>query len=294
MIIVGGPASASLAKKVSEILKFRFLEVENKVFPDGESYVRLKGEVKGEDVAIIQSTGPPQNKNLVELLLMIDASSRCEASNIIAVVPYLAYARQDKVFLTGEPVSVEVLLEIFRNLGVRRLITVNVHSPEVLVKAKLESINLSASKILAQYFLGKGLKGAMVFAPDVKASSMAEEASKILGGGYGFFEKQRDRITGEITMRLARGEVKGKKALIIDDIISSGGTTARAARLLKKEGAVQVFSACVHALLAGDAYNKIIEAGAEEVVSTDTIQSPVSKVSVAPLIAEELGKYSKE
>ena len=133
----------------------------------------------------------------------------------------------------------------------------------------------------------------MVFAPDVKASRMAEEAAEILGGGFGFFEKQRDRVTGEITMRLAKGEASGRKAIIIDDIISSGGTTAMAARLLKEAGATQVFSACVHALLAGEAHNKIIGAGAEEIVGTDTILSPVSKVSVAPLIAEELRKYSK-
>ena len=192
MLVIGGPASARLAEEIARLSGLDFVEVEAKRFPDGESYVRLTSEVKGEKVFIVQSTYPPQDTHLIQLFLLADAAHRSGASEIVAVVPYLAYARQDKVFRPNEPVSIEAILKLLKTLGVQRMITVDVHSPEVFGRVGMECVNLSAVGILAKHFLDLGFKGASAFAPDRKAVRMAEEASKILGGGYGWFGKKRD------------------------------------------------------------------------------------------------------
>ncbi|RLI27825.1 MAG: ribose-phosphate pyrophosphokinase, partial [Candidatus Hecatellales archaeon] len=246
MLVVAGPSSVTLAEKTAELLGCSLVKVDFKRFPDGESYVRLAREVKGEKVAIIQSTYPPQDSHLLQLFLLVDASLRHGASEVTAVVPYLAYARQDKVFLPYEPVSVEVVLKTLKCLGVKRLLTVNVHSPEALKRVELECFDLSALSLLAEFFAGEGLKGAVAFAPDRKAARLAEEASRILGGGLGWFAKQRDRVTGEVTSELEQGEVEGRKVILFDDIISSGGTMRLAARKLLEAGASEVYAACVH------------------------------------------------
>ncbi|HID17988.1 TPA: ribose-phosphate diphosphokinase [Candidatus Bathyarchaeota archaeon] len=288
MLIVGGPASTRLAREVARLTNCGFVEVEAKRFPDGESYVRLTQDVKGEKTIIVQSTYPPQDVYLIQLFLLVDAASRSGASEVTVVVPYLAYARQDKVFRSNEPVSAEVILRFLKELGVRRIVTVDVHSPEVFRRVGIEYINLSAVKVLARHFLGLGLKGASVFAPDKKASRMAEEASKILGGSYGWFSKQRNRVTGEVSMVLEKGQVKGREILIFDDIISSGGTVMTAAGVLKKAGASRIYAACTHTLMDNKTYRKILDSGVEEIVSTDTIPTFTSKVSVAGLLAEAL------
>jgi ribose-phosphate pyrophosphokinase len=290
MLVVGGPASAELARKVARLADCGFVEVETKRFPDGESYIRLAREVRNEKTVIVQSTYPPQDTHLVQLLLLVDAAVRSEASEVTVVIPYMAYARQDKVFRPNEPVSAEVVLKILKALEVRRIVTVDVHSPEVFSRVPMEYVNLSAIGILARHFLGLGFKGASSFAPDRKAARMAEEASKILGGSYGWFSKQRDRVTGEVSMVLEHGEAENREIVIFDDIISSGGTVMMAARTLKKAGARRVYAACTHALMSREAYGKILSSGVEEVVSTDTIPTFTSKVSVAELLAETLRK----
>ncbi|KYH36193.1 MAG: ribose-phosphate pyrophosphokinase (PRPS, prsA) [Candidatus Hecatellales archaeon B24] len=288
MLVVGGPASAELARKVAQLVGCRFVEVEARKFPDGESYVRLTREVKDEKTVIVQSTYPPQDTHLLQLLLLVDAATRSRASEVTAVVPYMAYARQDKVFRPNEPVSAEVVLKVLRELGTRRIVTVDVHSPEVFSRVAMEHVNLSAIGILARHFLDLGFKGVSAFAPDRKAARMAEEASKILGGSYGWFSKQRDRVTGEVSMMLERGEAEGREIVIFDDIISSGGTVMMAARTLKKAGARRVYAACTHALTSRESYMKILSSGVEDIVSTDTIPTFTSKVSVAGLLAETL------
>lgn len=288
MLIVGGPSSSSLAKKVSEAAGCGFVEVEFKKFPDGESYVRLTRELRGEKVFIVQSTHPPQDTHLIQLFLLVDAASRSNPQEVSVVAPYLAYARQDKVFRPNEPVSAEVILKTLKAMGVRRLVTVDVHSPEVFSRVGMELVNLSAVGELAEYFLKLGFEGALAFAPDLKALRLAEEASKMLRGDYGWFRKQRDRVTGEVSMMLERGEVEGKKVILFDDIISSGGTMMEAAKTLRKAGASQIYAACTHSLVSRENYMKIIGSGVVDVVSTDTIPTFTTKVSVAKLIGKAL------
>lgn len=289
MLLILGPASLELGGKVARLLGLPVVEVESKSFPDGECYVRLTRDVKGEDVAIIQSTYPPQNTHLIQLFLMVDAAKSFGARRVVAVIPYFAYARQDKVFRFYEPVSVETILKILERLGVETLITVNIHEPKVFEKTRIECVNLSATKLLAEYFVGMGLTKPVAFAPDAKAVKIVEEVREVLGGEVGWFKKERDRVTGEIKMvSEERFNVEGREVILFDDMISTGGTTATAVRMLKEMGAKKVFSACVHALLVKNALNRILEAGAEAVVATDTIPSSVSMVSVSSLIAENL------
>ncbi len=287
MIIIPGPASVKLGEKIATLLDLETINVESKIFPDGESYVRLTSGVKGEKIVIVQSTYYPQDTHLIQLSLLVDLAVSQGAQEINVIIPYLAYSRQDKIFRPNEVVSISTVLRILEKLGVSRLIAFNIHEPKVIQNISFPCINLSATKMLAEHF--RSLNNAVAFAPDTKARNMAKDASTILGGTYGWFRKERDRITGEITMSL-EGEidVRDKEVILFDDIISTGGTTAKAIRTLKDKGASHTYAACVHALLIGDARRKIVESGAEAIVSTDTIPGDTNVVSVAPLIAQAL------
>jgi len=290
MIVIPGPASQELGKKVASLLKTKTLSVIFKKFPDGESYIRLDGDVKGEEAVVIQTTSPPQDTNLMQLFLMIDTAKNLGAKNVVVVAPYLAYARQDKRFLQGEAVSIETVIKLLEASGVNRFLTINIHEESVLQRFHIPTESLSAMTLLAQHFRRMGLTKAFSLAPDEGALRHVEEADKVLHGGHGYLRKERDRLTGEISVEEKRFEIKGKDVIIFDDIISTGGTIAAAARILKEQGAKRVYAACAHPLLIDEAQKKIMQSGAEEIVGTDCVPSPVSVVSVAPLIADALTK----
>jgi ribose-phosphate pyrophosphokinase len=289
MKIILGPASQHLGEKIAGILGAQKVNVAFKIFPDGESYVRLEGDMR-DQVAIVQTTSPPQDSRLIQLALMADAAKRSGAKKITAVVPYLAYARQDKAFLQGEAVSIETIASMLKVAGVDALVTVNVHQQMVLDRLPFPAKNVSAIPLLAEHFKNRGFSDFFVIAPDKGAVHIAEEAGRVLGTGYGYLDKQRDRYTGQVSMEKKTFNVKGKTVIIFDDIISTGGTIVAAAKILKDQGAEKVYTACVHPLLVGDAEKRILDAGVEEVIGTDSIPSRVSKVSLASLIARELTK----
>lgn len=288
MIVVPGPASRNLGQKIAEILDARIVSVNLKSFPDGEYCLRFEGDLKGEEVAVVQSTGPPQDTNIMQLLLMLDTAKDLGAEKVTAVVPYLAFARQDKRFLPGETVSAETIMKLIEACGTYQFITVNIHSKNTLKQLSIPSENLSAISSLAEHFKNQGLDDAFSLSPDKGAVELAEEADKVLGGGCGWLRKERDRYTGEIQVEEKSLHVKGRDVIVFDDIISSGGTIARAVKMLKTQGARRVYAACVHPLLIGEAKQKILQSGAEEIVGTDSIPSSVETVSLAPLIAEWL------
>jgi ribose-phosphate pyrophosphokinase len=274
-------------------MKAKVVDIEFKRFPDGESYVRFKDNVKGENVAIVQTTSPPQNENLIQLFLIADNAKEMDAKDITAVVPYFAYSRQDSVFRPGEALSVKTIVTLLKTCGVRRIITVDSHNPTLLRKMPVPVEDISAISLLAQHFKEKGFINAFSVSMGKKGLPTAEEANKVLQGGCDYIPTQRDRITGVVAIEKKALPVKGRITIVFDDIISSGGTMIKAVNLLKEQGVKKVYAACVHPLLIGDTRDRILNAGADEVVGTDTIPSSVSKVSVAPLIAEALKRAAK-
>ncbi|MEM0313948.1 MAG: ribose-phosphate diphosphokinase [Candidatus Bathyarchaeia archaeon] len=291
MKIIPGPASMELGAKIAQLLGIETISVFSKTFPDGELYIRLEGTVEGDEVIVVQTTNYPQDTRLIQLALITDAAKRHGAKKVTAVVPYLAYARQDKIFLQGEAISIEAIARMLRAAGVDSLVTVNVHQEKVLERFPFPALNLSAIPLLAEHFKKQGFTGAFALAPDRGAIYIAEQANRILRGGYGYLEKHRDRYTGQVSVERGAFDVAGRNVIIFDDIISTGGTIVAAAKILKELGAKDVYAACVHPLLVGDAEKRIMEAGVREIVGTDSIPSPVSKVSLAPLISETLKEH---
>lgn len=288
MKVIPGPSSKQLGEKIAQLLGVEIIPLSLRTFPDGESYIRLEGKVDNEEVLIVQTTSPPQDSRILQLALIADAAKRNGAKKVTAAVPYLAYARQDKIFLPGEAVSIEAIAHMLKAAGIDSLITVNIHQEKVLERFPFPTKNLSAIPLLAAYFKTRGLIEAFALAPDKGALSIAEQASRTLGGEYGYLEKHRDRYTGQVSVEKREFKVEGKTVIIFDDIISTGGTITAAAKILKELRAEKVFAACVHPLLIGEAEKRITEAGVEEIVGTDSVPSHLSKVSIAPLISREL------
>jgi len=290
MKIIPGPASKKLGEKVAEILNVEAVPVFFKTFPDGESYIRFSiDSLQDEDVAIVQTTSPPQDQRLIQLLLIADNALEMKARSITAVVPYFAYSRQDKRFLAGEAFSVKTIVKLLENCGVNRIITVNAHNPKVLKTFNIPVEDLSAIPLLAEYFRAKGLvENPVSLSLGKKALSVATEADSVLNGGFDFISTRRDVVTGSVTLEEKELRIKNRDVIIFDDIISSGGTMAKAVKLVKEQGAKKVYSACVHPLLMGNAEKRILENGAEEIIGTDSVPSSVSKVSIAPLISKAL------
>jgi ribose-phosphate pyrophosphokinase len=290
MIVVPGPASTELGKEIALQLRARVLPVEFKRFPDGESYIRLDGSLADEDAIIVQTTGPPQDGNLVQLLLIADDAKDMGAKSITVVVPYFAYARQDSRFRPGEALSVKTVVTMLKTCGVSRIITVNSHNPTILKALPVPVEDLSAIPLLAQHFKKKGFDAAFSLSMGKKGLPTAVEASRVLGGEHGYVPTQRDRITGNVAIEKKTLPVKDKDVIVFDDIISSGGTMMKAVAWVREQGAKRVYAACVHALLTGDSKERILKSGADGIVGTDTIPSSVSVVSVASLIVEALKK----
>lgn len=290
MKIVPGPASKDLGERIAELLNAETVPMLFKTFPDGESYIRFDVEsLQNEDVVIVQTTSPPQDQRLIQLLLMADNALDMKARSITAVVPYFAYSRQDKRFLPGEVLSIKTIVKIFEDCGVNRIITVNAHNPSVLKTLKIPVKDLSAIPLLAEYFKAKGLvENPVSLSLGKKALSMATEADGVLKGGFDYISTKRDVVTGKVTLEEKELSIKNRDVIIFDDIISSGGTMAKAVKFVKEQGARKAYAACVHPLLMGNAQKRILENGAEEIIGTDSVPSPVSKVSVAPLISREL------
>jgi len=292
MKVILGPASKELGERIAELLNAEAIPVSFKTFPDGESYIRFNVEsLMDEDVIIVQTTSPPQEQKLIQLFLMADNARDMKAKSITAVVPYLAYSRQDKRFLPGEVFSIKTIMKLLEACSVNKIITVNAHNPTVLKTFKIPVNDLSAIPTLAEYFKAKTLvENPVSLSLGKKALNMAREANSILKGGFDYISTRRDVQTEKVTLEEKTLQVKNRDVIIFDDIISSGGTMAKAVEFAKKQGARKVYAACVHPLLMGDAQKKILESGAEEIISTDSVSSHVSKVSLAPLLSEELKK----
>ena len=291
MLIVAGSASSRLAERVAEQLKCELTKPEFRRFPDGELYVRIPADVKGEDVAIIQSTCYPPNQNYMELLLLLDAARDLGAEEVTAIIPYLAYARQDKRFKEGEAVSLQTIVKLIESVGTDKVYTVDMHAHrigDIKEIFKIPARNLSAAPLLAKYLADNHqLKDPVIIGPDEEAERWAKGAGEALDADWDYMIKER-LGPKEVKIKPRKLEVEGRDAMVIDDIISTGETMVEAIKILKNHGARKIYAACIHAVLAGDALEKVRKAGAEDIFATDTIERKISKVSVAPLIADAI------
>jgi ribose-phosphate pyrophosphokinase len=284
MKIVGGSASGRAARELAGVLGADLVSVERKTFPDGEVYVRVDGQLRGEDVVVVQTTQP--NDALVELLFLQEAAHDQGAASITAVVPYFAYSRQDRVFQGGEIVSAKAVAELIE-LKADRFITVDPHKEHILGFFGVEAHGVSAVPLLARHLEKAGVN--TVLAPDKGALDRAEFAAKCLGADFDYMEKTRLSGT-EVVMKAKRLDVKSKTVAIVDDIISTGGTIATAAAELKKQGAARVIAACTHGLFLNNAVDRLRAAGVDDIIATDAIEGPCSVVGCAPVIADVLAR----
>jgi ribose-phosphate pyrophosphokinase len=284
-LVAAGPASSDIAQGLASKLGAKVARIENTDFPDGESKVRILDESRNKSVALVQSLYPPQDKHLLQLLLIAHKLSE-DGADVNAVVPYLAYARQDRDFLKGEVVSLGVISHLLRSVGVRRLVTVDIHSAQGLGLFSIPAYSCSAIPLLAEYANSTyGLKNPIAVSPDFGSSSRVEAFAAVIKSEYVSFKKTRNRQTGEIVTEEQKLNLSGRDAVIIDDMISTGGSVAKCAQLLKKYGATRVIATCTHALMIGGAVDRMINSGVDEIVSSNTVPSKFSKVDVAPLLA---------
>lgn len=284
LTVVAGPSSPELAGMVAAHLDAGLVQAELRVFSDGESKIRLAGPV-GERCVIVQSTHPPTDSHLLQTM-MISRKCADAGSKVCAVIPYLAYARQDKAFLEGEVVSIALVAKLLEAAGVSSVVTVDMHSLSGLAHfARIK--NISSIPLLAQYAAGMGLTRPMAVSPDAGGADRVEEFARLLKIDSIALKKTRDRTTGEVTVDPEIGtDVSGRDAILVDDMISSGGSIVKAAEVLKKGGASRIYAMCAHALLIGDAAAKIQAAGVQEIVATNSIPGKHARVDLSKALAE--------
>ena len=277
MKIIGGPASQLLASRVARELGMNPTLCDFNCFPDGEVYTCIQDE-QIEDVTIIQST--TTDSDLVSLLQMIDA---CEdASSINVVIPYMGYARQDKKFKSGEPISARA---VAKTINADRVFTVNIHEKSILDYFSAPASDLDASKLIGSHLKSLNLTDTLILAPDSSALPLAKSAAEDLGMDCDYLEKTRH--SGDtVTIKTKNLDVTGRDVVLIDDMIATGGTMAESIKLLRDQGAKDVYLACVHPVLTRNAVLRLFNAGVHDIFATDTIEKAQSCVSVAPLIAD--------
>jgi len=293
MIVIGGSSSENLAGIVANQLGVKSGKVEMKRFPDGEKYLRVLDDVKDHHVIVIQSMYHTPDEFLFEYFLLVDSLKDLGAKRVTSFIPYFAYARQDERFNPGEALSFKTVSKLIETVGTDELFTIDMHQHRVLKSSevfKIPSHNLSAMPLLADYVKKEGmLKNPLVIGPDVEAEQWAKQAAETLHTDYDVFEKKRF-AADRVEVRPRKANAAGRDILIVDDIISTGGTIIEASKILFSQGVNRVEVACTHPILATDSLNRIREAGVANVIGTDTVPSPISYVSVAPLIAGEVKK----
>ncbi len=281
MIVVSGSASMSLSKSLAEELGVKLANVESRRFSDDECYVRIKEDLNGEEVILVQTTYP--DHKIIELFLLQDAISEFEVDRLVTVIPYYGYGRQDKKFNVGEPISAKTLARHIQ-LSSDSMITVDIHEEGILDWFDIPALNISAMPQIGTYL--KDLKLEKIIAPDKGAQDLAKAVAESTGCDWDYIPKKRID-DDHVEMDTKNLDVSGKKVAIVDDIIATGGTIAKAVEKLKSQGAKQVYAACTHGLFAKDSLSKLQKV-CEQVISTDTIENESSVVSAAKGLAKAI------
>ncbi|MCR4419063.1 MAG: ribose-phosphate pyrophosphokinase [Clostridia bacterium] len=298
--VFAGNANRPLAEEIAAYVGTSLGLAEIRRFSDGEISVAIEESVRGADVFVIQPTCYPVNENLMELLIMIDAVRRASARRITAVIPYYGYARQERKTRGREPISAKLVANLLVQAGARRVLAVDLHAGAIQGFFDIPVDHLPGVPILADYYRGLGLNNVVVVSPDVGGVTRARDLAARIGAEIAIIDKRRPAPNVAEIMNLI-GQVSGKTAILIDDIIDTAGTITQAAQALKERGAKTVYACCTHPVLSGPAVERLKESCLEELVVTNTIPLPPEKLwpkvrvlSVAPLLGEAIVRIHRD
>lgn len=293
-------SNRKLAESIASYIGVELGRADMGRFSDGETHIRLDDSVRGDDVFVIQSTSAPVNDHLVELLVMVDALKRASAKTINVVMPYYGYARQDRKARSRDPITAKLVANLIETAGAHRVIAMDLHAMQIQGFFDIPVDHLLGVPILGEYFKDKNLHAPVVVSPDhggvVRARRLADE----LGASLAIIDKRRPE-PGVVEVMNIIGDVSGRTAILIDDIIDTAGTIALAATALQQAGAVELYACCTHPVLSGAAMDRLEASPLKEIVVTDTIplrepcsSSKIKVLSVAPLIGEAIVRIHEQ
>lgn len=298
--IISGNSNRPLAEGIAKYLRINLVDADVRQFSDGEIFVQINDNVRGSDVFVIQSTCPPTNDNLMELLIIIDALKRSSAARITAIVPYYGYARQDRKVQPRVPISAKLVADLITVAGADRLLTMDLHAGQIQGFFNIPVDNLFSTPVMIDHIrqLECGADPVIV-SPDAGGVERARAYAKLLNATLSIIDKRRDAPNQSEVMNII-GDVKGKDAFIIDDIVDTAGTLTKSAKALKKAGARSVYACCTHSVLSGGAIERIEQSEIEKMVVTDTIQlldsgkacKKIEVLSVADIFGEAIHRIN--
>ena len=293
MKIFSGTANEPLAKAICASIKIEPGKATIYPFPDGETFVKIEENVRGEDVFIIQPTSPPTNHNLMELFIMIDAVRRASAKRITAVLPFYGYARQDRKDQPRVPITAKLVANLIVAAGANRILTVDLHAQQIQGFFDIPVDHLYAAPVMYEYLRKQHLSDLVVVSPDVGGLKMAHAYSQTLEGGLAIVAKQRKSAT-EVESVAVIGEIRGKNCLLVDDLTETAGTLVKAAEVLKRKGAKRILACVSHAILNDLGIERLRKSVIDELITTDTVLRPaipgvkITTLSVAGLLGEAI------
>ncbi len=289
MKILAGPNSEKIAQKIAEQLNLNQLGLSYKLFSDGESYLQIEGNPDKEDIIIVQTTFPNQEKSLLELLLLSKTLKELGADKIIAIIPYLCYARADRKRVDGEVVSHSITMDLLSTAGIDSLVTVNVHNSEVFhnTAKDLEKYNLSILPAIIDYFKDKITEDWVIVGPDKGSKEDIALFAKELSLPSFVLEKYRDPIDHDVRFKDTEYECQSKSIILLDDVITSGGTALKAIKLLLEKNPSNIQFVVVHALAENKVFNEMREMGVKDIVSVNTIpRDDIEQIDISLLISK--------
>lgn len=291
LAIFAGRSNLALSRAIAEHYGTDLGKVTIKPFSDGELYVKYEQSIRGEDVFVVQSTTPP-SKNIIELLLLLDAAKRASAKRVTAVIPYFGYARQDRKDQPRVSIASKLMANLLTEAGADRILTMDLHASQIQGFFDIPVDHLYASRLFIDYFQEQSIQNLVVVAPDVGSLKMARSYAKQLGARLAFIDKRRPKQNVAEVMNIV-GEVSEKNVLIVDDLVDTAGTLTNAASALKERGAQKIIATCTHPILSGPAYQRIEDSPINELLVTDTVplRKPSAKIrvlSVAGIFAEAM------
>src|ERR1041385_7800582 len=293
MKIFCGTANRPLARSICKSIDLELGKCTIKPFPDGETFIKIEENVRGEDVFVVQPTGPPSNHYLMEMFIMMDALRRASAMRITAVLPFYGYARQDRKDQPRVPITAKLIANLLVAAGVNRILTMDLHAQQIQGFFDIPVDHLYAAPVMYEYLKKKDLTDLVVVSPDVGGLKMAHAYAQTLGGGLAIVAKRRKSAT-EVESMAVIGEIKGKNVLLVDDLTETAGTLTQAAALLKKKGAKQILACVSHAIVNDIGIERLRKSGIDELITTDTVLLPaidgvkVTTLSVAGLLGEAI------